>query len=97
MQYIGGAKYGALQGTDQSVSPLSPATSNSFSYPVRFGNRYFENLDPEDEVPGQQTTHYCPSVPVLTIPFILCRSPPMGRLRSGMVTWPHMVTRTGLA
>jgi len=91
MQYIGDAKYGALQGTDQSVSQslssvVPRATFNSFSYPVRFGNRYFENLDPEDEVPGQQTTHYCPSVPVLTIPFIPSRPPPMGRLRSGMVT-----------
>jgi hypothetical protein len=57
MQYIGDAKYGALKGTDQSVSPffISSVHALPHSHPVRFGNRYFENLDPEDEVPGQQT------------------------------------------
>ena len=32
MQYIGDAKYGALQGTDQSVSPLSPRVTSSDSF-----------------------------------------------------------------
>ena len=53
MQYIGDAKYGALKGTDQYVFSsrrLSPRHNNPVSY--RFGNRYFENLNPEDEVPG---------------------------------------------
>jgi hypothetical protein len=85
MQYIGDAKYGALKGTDQSASPLfffrGPRLWNlltGFSRRVRFGNRYFENLDPEEEIPGQQATYCGLSALVLMIPLILCRPPPMG-------------------
>ena len=59
------------------------------STPVRFGNRYFENVDPADEVPGQQTVHFSLSAPVLTNLPILCRPPPVGRLRPGRETWIH--------
>ena len=38
------------------------------STPVRFGNRYFENLDPAEEVPGQQMARFSFSAPVLTNP-----------------------------
>jgi len=90
MQYIGDAKYGALQGTDQSVLPWLPVYPLlTVSTPVRFGNRYFENLDPVDEVPGQQMEHFSLSAPVLMNPPILCRPPPMGRLRPGRETWLH--------
>jgi len=80
MQYIGDAKYGALQGTDQSVPQLSSVAPPllTLSTPVRFGNRYFENLDTAVEVPGQQTVHSSLSAPVLMNPPILCRPPPMG-------------------
>lgn len=73
MQYIGDAKYGGLKGTDQSVLQsllfypvaLFTASSDGFLDWDRFGNRYFENLDPEDEVPGQQTMLLVLSVPAL--------------------------------
>lgn len=95
MQYIGDAKYGALKGTDQSVTRVSSvarlAPLLTVSTPVRFGNRYFENLDPADEVPGQQRCIFSLSAPVLTNPPILCRPPPMGRLRPGRETWLHTV------
>jgi len=41
MQYIGDAKYGALQGTDQSVSPLSsvvPRTASSDCFRAGLGS-----------------------------------------------------------
>jgi hypothetical protein len=34
-------------------SSVWPLLLTLFARPVRFGNRYFENLNPEDEVPGQ--------------------------------------------
>ena len=94
MQYIGDAKYGAIQGTDQSVSRVSSVVPRlapllTVSTPVRFGNRYFENLNPAEEVPGQQMVHFSLSAPVLMNLPILCRPPPMGRLRPGRETWLH--------
>jgi NADH dehydrogenase (ubiquinone) 1 alpha subcomplex subunit 12 len=54
MQYIGDVKVGTLVGSDQCVSCFSSGTSFVFytSSFARFGNRYFENLNPEQEVPG---------------------------------------------
>jgi NADH dehydrogenase (ubiquinone) 1 alpha subcomplex subunit 12 len=63
MQYIGDAKAGRLVGKDQCVPDSNirmkyteltrrPLSSN------RFGNRYFENLNAEEEVPGACSRSY---------------------------------------
>ena len=51
MQYIGDAKSGRLIGADQYVTE-SVLSLTSRSLECRFGNKYFENLNPEEEVPG---------------------------------------------
>lgn len=52
MQYIGDAKSGRLIGADQYVPESAPFLLTSHSLECRFGNKYFENLNPEEEVPG---------------------------------------------
>jgi len=55
LQYIGDAKSGTLVGADQYVVNTrlnSPLTL------VRFGNRYFENRNGEEEVPGTQAVRH---------------------------------------
>jgi hypothetical protein len=51
LQYIGDAKAGTLVGTDQYVL-LSRTILTGFDLSDRFGNKYFENLNPDDEIPG---------------------------------------------
>lgn len=53
MQYIGDAKSGRYVGKDQYVvwileRRVDQVNSNS----CRFGNRYFENMNAEEEIPG---------------------------------------------
>ena len=54
LQYIGDAKSGTYKGKDQCVyipsSHVLPIERATRFY--RFGNRYFENLNPEEEIPG---------------------------------------------
>lgn len=52
LQYIGDAKSGRFVGRDQYVSPLRIRACLSERTIHRFGNRYFENLNAEEEVPG---------------------------------------------
>lgn len=51
MQYIGDAKSGRMVGADAYVlcSRMAQLPDLTFN---RFGNRYFENLNGEEEVPG---------------------------------------------
>lgn len=55
MQYIGDAKSGKLIGKDQlrSVSPSLLRHCDAEARLSRFGNRYFENLNPQEEIPGK--------------------------------------------
>jgi NADH dehydrogenase (ubiquinone) 1 alpha subcomplex subunit 12 len=52
MQYIGDAKSGRFVGRDQYVFPLAhlPGLCRTLG---RFGNRYYENLNPREEIPGR--------------------------------------------
>jgi NADH dehydrogenase (ubiquinone) 1 alpha subcomplex subunit 12 len=51
MQYIGDAKSGRFVGQDQCVFVV--AIHGFWTNRVcRFGNRYFENYNPEEEIPG---------------------------------------------
>ena len=54
MQYTGDAKHGRLVGTDQCVLAFL-LTELCFIITVvdRFGNRYFENMNAEEEIPGR--------------------------------------------
>ena len=55
MQYIGDAKAGTLVGKDQYVNVTLFKLCYyiiKFSTFYRFGNKYFENLNAEEEVPG---------------------------------------------
>lgn len=52
MQYIGDAKSGRFVGKDQ-YAPLQLRVSlHCAQVDDRFGNRYFENLNPTEEIPG---------------------------------------------
>lgn len=56
LQYIGDVKSGTFVGKDQYASRSScpfSAYDVNVEHTNRFGNRYFENLNPEEEVPGQ--------------------------------------------
>ncbi|KAG8221377.1 NDUFA12-domain-containing protein [Butyriboletus roseoflavus] len=53
MQYIGDAKAGTIVGTDQYAVCCSVHRTTNQTHSARFGNRYFENLNPDDEVPGR--------------------------------------------
>ena len=54
MQYgIGDAKSGTLVGKDQYVHYYSALYFVSLMFLVRFGNKYFENLNAEEEIPGR--------------------------------------------
>jgi NADH dehydrogenase (ubiquinone) 1 alpha subcomplex subunit 12 len=55
MQYIGDAKSGRYVGCDQYVLEFLQGSSRSQAKRCllyRFNNRYFENMNPEEEVPG---------------------------------------------
>lgn len=52
MQYIGDAKSGTFVGKDQCVLRVSQLLT-CFMISARFGNRYFENVNPQEEVPGE--------------------------------------------
>ena len=55
MQYIGDAKSGTFKGKDQCVAWLLLSGNAILTVCLllnRFGNRYFENLNPEEEIPG---------------------------------------------
>jgi hypothetical protein len=52
MQYIGDAKAGSLIGKDQYVPIYCRVLLNVHLECRRFGNRYFENRNPEEEIPG---------------------------------------------
>ena len=103
MQYIGDAKYGALKGTDQSVSPhssvvLRVASSDFFCTRLGSETGTLRTLTLRTRYQVSRRRIMCGlSVPVLTIPLVLCRPPPMGRLRSGTVTLLRMGARMGLA
>jgi NADH dehydrogenase (ubiquinone) 1 alpha subcomplex subunit 12 len=57
MQYIGDVKAGTFIGSDQCVSRYMVVcvSLNIGRTSNRFGNRYFENLNAEQEVPGTST------------------------------------------
>ncbi|KAJ7759010.1 NDUFA12-domain-containing protein [Mycena maculata] len=52
LNYIGDAKSGRLVGANQCVSWTRACTYSSLI--CRFGNRYYENYNAEEEVPGRQ-------------------------------------------
>lgn len=56
MQYIGDAKSGTFVGKDQCVLRVSQLLT-CFMISARFGNRYFENVNPQEEVPGEFCWH----------------------------------------
>lgn len=59
MQYIGDVKAGTFMGSDQCVPRYmsSRILKQSGVHTRRFGNRYFENLNAEQEVPGMSGVH----------------------------------------
>lgn len=97
MQYIGDAKYGALKGTDQSVSRLSsvaPRRASSDHFCIRLGSETdtLRTSTLRTRYPVSQAMRFRFSVPVLTFSLILCRPPPVGRLCPGMETLLHAAT-----
>ena len=90
MQYIGDAKYGALQGTDQSVSPLSSVASRMASSDrsctglgLETGTLRTLTLRTRCQVSRRRIVDSARRC--LRLHLILCRPPPMGRLCSGTV------------
>lgn len=55
LQYIGDAKSGTYVGKDQYVLLPARPPGTPLTLLLRFGNRYFENLNPEEEIPGAPT------------------------------------------
>lgn len=69
MQYIGDAKSGRFVGKDQYVTHSLLAYTKEFIYD-RFGNRYFENLNELEELPGKlipRSSQFTTAMPVQVV------------------------------
>lgn len=63
LQYIGDAKSGTYVGMDRYEYPVLVLCCST-AVPDRFGNRYYENLNAKEEVPGEP---YTPRMPIVNI------------------------------
>lgn len=77
MQYIGDAKSGRFVGSDQYVFKLLKRNGSRAERSIlfRFNNRYYENMNAEEEIPGTFTRFLAAKSLILSI------SVPLGRQR----------------